>query len=251
MLNVLADQATQGETVLAVWVWGPGKVGNVFSEIIGGLSGPPVDSATAIATVEDAVNGATGLQGTEPAAAYQGPAAVYVGMSMVVTSDGDGVPYNQLLAPIAQLGGIFSPGSGAILAFVDYGSPGESSIQLASRAASKDDTGKFAGALTPTAAITGIQDAIDSLGAETPYFQGYWGVKNGAAVGASGGAASGGFSSQINTTTTSNNAVIGPSAATAQAGAQGIKDIAAGASIGIVGIIIALLVAEAFLAKSA
>lgn len=265
MLNVLADVASEGETIVAVWVWGPGVIANLLSNsplstgvdaVLGQQSGPPGPSAQATSLVENAVQGATGLDGAEPATAFASASSAYIGMTLTVNSDGDGVPYNNLLSPIASLGGFFTPGTGPILSFVDYGNAGESSAPLAQLAASKDDAGSYGGGLVPKSAIVGIQDAIDSLGAETPYFQGTWGVgAGGTAVGASGkpsatGGSTGGFGALIQSQAPVNQAV-GATANAAQKTAQAVKDTATGASIGIVGILIALIVAEAFLSRGA
>jgi hypothetical protein len=248
MLNVLSDVASAGDTVLCVWAWGPSTLDGVLSNIplFGTHSGPPGPAAQATGMVESAVQGATGLEGAEPATAYASASAAYIGMSLTVNSDGDGVPYNNLLSPIASLGGIFTAGTGPILAFVDYGNAGESSGPLAQQASTHDDAGSYGGGLVPKAAITGIQDAIDSLGPETPYFQGVWGVSAG---GVARVTTSSGFSSQIGQQGTINQGV-GATAATAQKAAQTVKDAATGVGIGITGILIALIVVEVFLAKA-
>jgi hypothetical protein len=252
MLNVLSDIAQQGETILAVWVWGPSTLGNLLSNVLGSV-GPPGDPATATSMVESAIQNATGIDGAEAATAYTGPSALYIGMTLTVNSDGDGVPFNNLLSSIANLGGFFTNGEGPILAFVDYGDPGESSGPLAQSAAAHDDSGQLHGGLVPLSSINGIQDAIDALGPETPYFQGVWGVSQGAAVGGAGvpvatGGATGGFSATLTQQSTT-NANVATAAATAQTAAQGVKNAATGASIGIVGVLIALIIASALFGK--
>jgi hypothetical protein len=231
MLNPLAETAVAGETVLAVWVQTPGNAGQALSAVLGNV-GPPTDAATATTNVQTALDQIDGLYATEIPHTFVGGSTLYTGCSLKVAQSGDGRLFDDLLSPISDLGGLFTPGAGPILAFVDYGNTGESSAALAAQAAKADDTGSLGGGLTPTVIITGVADGIDALGAETPYFQRA-------------------FKGTIAAVTTANNQAIGPAAAAGEAAGKAVLTATAAATSGIVLILVALIAAELLLGGQA
>src|SRR5271167_5020165 len=102
MLNPLADLASAGDTVLAVWVISAGKVANLFSSLPGfgatGLTGnvsAVVDPATATTEVETGIGNVQGLTIAETPSVYVAPSGtVYIGCSMTVNDQGDGLVYD-------------------------------------------------------------------------------------------------------------------------------------------------------------
>jgi hypothetical protein len=253
MLNPLADNASVGDTVLAVWVISPGKVANFFSALPGfgatgvtGSASAVVDPATAANYITTGIGNVQGLTPAEAPSVYVSKAgSVYIGCSLTVNAQGDGINYDSLLGPLGNLTPFLTTTTGPILAFVDYGDSGESSGPLAQTAANADDSGQTSGgSLTPVALVTGIEDGINAIGPIAPYFLNVYGSSGLGPTTVTAGIASGGALGSQTATTSAANSAIGATANTAQQVGQAVQQGAQVATLSIGAIILALVVVE-------